>query len=390
MLLADLGAVVLVDRKGAVLPFATRQPKYDLTRRGKRSIAVDLKQPGAAEVVLRLIEQADGLIEGFRPGVMERLGLGPDVCLARNPRLVFGRLTGWGQNGPLAQAAGHDINYVALTGILHSRTGQADAGPRVPPTVVGDVGGGAMFMAVGIVSGILNARATGPRAGDRHGDHRRLRAHGHAAAGRARCRVAGAIGARRTPSTAARTGTTATVRRRRLDFAGRARAAVLPAAAREVRARGRRARDRAVRRRALAGAQASASAALFRTRTRDEWCALLEGTRRLLRAGAEFRRGARRIRTTSPAGRYVRSTASPSRPRRRASAPRRPGSVAARGDRRRPGAAARVASGIPPPRSRRSGVAGSCSDGDLRSMRRSGTSQMIATSTYSAADECRG
>jgi len=160
MLLADLGAdVVLVDRKGGALPFGA-QPKYDLTRRGKRSIALDLKQPGAAEVVLRLVEQSDALIEGFRPGVMERLGLGPEVCLARNPRLVFGRLTGWGQHGPLASAAGHDINYVALSGILN-HGGHRDSAPSIPPTVVGDIGGGAMFMALGLVSGILRARETG-------------------------------------------------------------------------------------------------------------------------------------------------------------------------------------------------------------------------------------
>jgi len=160
MLLADLGAeVVLVDRKGGSLPFGA-SPTSDLTRRGKRSIALDLKQPGAAEVVLRLVEQADALIEGFRPGVMERLGLGPDPCLARNPRLVFGRLTGWGQHGPLAQAAGHDLNYVALTGILN-HGGHRDSAPSVPPTVVGDIGGGSLFMALGVVSGILRARETG-------------------------------------------------------------------------------------------------------------------------------------------------------------------------------------------------------------------------------------
>jgi alpha-methylacyl-CoA racemase len=160
MLLADLGAeVVLVDRKGGVLPF-NAQPKFDLTRRGKRSIALDLKQPGAAEVVLRLVETADGLIEGFRPGVMERLGLGPEACLARNPRLAYGRLTGWGQHGPLANAAGHDINYVALSGILY-HGGHRDSAPAAPPTVVGDVGGGAMFMAVGLLSAILSARASG-------------------------------------------------------------------------------------------------------------------------------------------------------------------------------------------------------------------------------------
>jgi len=160
MLLADLGAeVVLVDRKGGALPF-NAQPKFDLTRRGKRSIALDLKQPGAAEVVLRLVETADGLIEGFRPGVMERLGLGPEACLARNPRLAYGRLTGWGQHGPLANAAGHDINYVALSGVLY-HGGHRDSAPAAPPTVVGDVGGGAMFMAVGLLSAILSARASG-------------------------------------------------------------------------------------------------------------------------------------------------------------------------------------------------------------------------------------
>lgn len=160
MLLADLGAeVVLVDRKGGSLPFEA-QPKFDFTRRGKRSIALDLKKPGATEVVLRLVENADALLEGFRPGVMERLGLGPDTCLARNSRLVYGRLTGWGQSGPLAQAAGHDLNYVALSGLLF-HGGHRESAPSIPPTVVGDIGGGAMFMAVGLLAGILNARATG-------------------------------------------------------------------------------------------------------------------------------------------------------------------------------------------------------------------------------------
>ena len=142
MLLADLGAEVLVvDRKGAGQPFGA-DPRRDLTRRGKQSIALDLKQPGAAEVVLRLVERADGLIEGYRPGVMERLGLGPEACFARNPRLAYGRLTGWGQHGPLAQAAGHDLNYVALSGLLN-HSGHRDSPPAIPPTVVGDIGGGA-------------------------------------------------------------------------------------------------------------------------------------------------------------------------------------------------------------------------------------------------------
>jgi alpha-methylacyl-CoA racemase len=160
MLLADLGAdVVVVDRKGGGLPFDAA-PRFDFTRRGKRSIAVDLKQPGAAEIVLRLVEGADGLLEGFRPGVTERLGLGPEACLARNPRLVYGRLTGWGQSGPLARAAGHDLNYVALSGLLY-HGGHCDSAPAIPPTVVGDIGGGAMFMALGLVSAILHARGTG-------------------------------------------------------------------------------------------------------------------------------------------------------------------------------------------------------------------------------------
>ena len=190
MLLADLGAeVVLVDRKGGSLPF-NAQPKYDLTRRGKRSIAVDLKQPGAAEVVLRLIEKADGLIEGFRPGVMERLGLGPDVCLARNPRLAYGRLTGWGQTGPLAQAAGHDINYVALSGILF-HGGHADIAAR------GSADGRRRHRRRRDVHGGGDPERHPARArhragaGDRHRDHRQLCADEHAGAGDAR---AGSLG----------------------------------------------------------------------------------------------------------------------------------------------------------------------------------------------------
>jgi len=159
MLLADLGAeVIVVDRPGGAP--SGPDPACDISRRGKRSIAIDLKRPGAAEPVLRLIQRADALIEGFRPGVMERLGLGPEVCLVRNPRLVYGRLTGWGQHGPLAHAAAHDLNFVAITGLLH-HTGRADESPSLPPTVVGDVGGGSLFMALGIVSGILSARTHG-------------------------------------------------------------------------------------------------------------------------------------------------------------------------------------------------------------------------------------
>lgn len=162
MMLADMGAeVILVERK----PEAPRPPGGDYSRfaivnRGKKSIAMDLKKPGAADAVLRLIRESDLLVEGFRPGVMERLGLGPEPCLAANPRLVYGRITGWGQSGPLAQAAGHDINYIALTGALF-HGGHADAPPAAPPTLVGDLGGGAMMLAVGLLGGLLHARRTG-------------------------------------------------------------------------------------------------------------------------------------------------------------------------------------------------------------------------------------
>ncbi|GAB2596402.1 CaiB/BaiF CoA-transferase family protein [Ramlibacter solisilvae] len=160
MLLADLGAdVVLVDR---LQPGAedTDLGAHAVHNRGKRSIAVDLKSGAGVETVLGLIEACDVLIEGMRPGVMERLGLGPDVCLARNPRLVYGRMTGWGQDGPLAHAAGHDINYIGLSGALWY-SGQPGEAPMAPPSLVGDIGGGAMYLAVGVLAGVMNARATG-------------------------------------------------------------------------------------------------------------------------------------------------------------------------------------------------------------------------------------
>jgi alpha-methylacyl-CoA racemase len=164
MMLADMGAeVIRIDRKpvpGAPNPFPVLGTRYDVMARGRRSLALDLKQPAAKEVVLRLLETADILIEGFRPGVMERLGLGPDVCQARNPALVFGRITGWGQSGPLAQAAGHDINYVALTGMLHAM-GDSAAPPAPPLNLVGDFGGGAMMLAFGVVCAVLEARKSG-------------------------------------------------------------------------------------------------------------------------------------------------------------------------------------------------------------------------------------
>src|SRR3954451_22683162 len=160
MLLSDMGAeVVRIDRAQSVRP-ASDRPSADLLNRGRRSIGVDLKHPEGVETVLRLVEQADALIEGFRPGVSERLGLGPDVCLARNPRLVYGRMTGWGQEGPLAHAAGHDINYIALAGAL-AHFGRVGQPPTPPINMVGDYGGGGMFLAFGVVCGILEARGSG-------------------------------------------------------------------------------------------------------------------------------------------------------------------------------------------------------------------------------------
>jgi alpha-methylacyl-CoA racemase len=158
MLLADLGAdVIRVDRPGGGgLSLGDR----DVLNRGRRSVAVDLKNPGGAEVVLRLAEQADVLIEGYRPGVAERLGIGPDVCLARNPRLVYGRMTGWGQDGPLAHTAGHDIAYIAVTGALHA-IGRAGGPPQVPLNLVGDFGGGAMYLVVGVLAAVWEAGRSG-------------------------------------------------------------------------------------------------------------------------------------------------------------------------------------------------------------------------------------
>ena len=164
MMLADMGAeVIRIDRKpvpGAVSPFPMLGTKFDVMARGRRSLALDLKQPEAREVMLQLVEQADVLLEGFRPGVMERLGLGPVVCQARNAKLVYGRITGWGQTGPLAQAAGHDINYLALSGMLHAM-GRADAPPAPPLNLVADFGGGAMMLAFGVVCAVLEARTSG-------------------------------------------------------------------------------------------------------------------------------------------------------------------------------------------------------------------------------------
>lgn len=161
MLLSDMGAdIVRIDRAQQVDPAMFERPNLEALYRGRRSIGVDLKKPEGVELVLRLVEQADALFEGYRPGVTERLGLGPDVCLARNPRLVYARMTGWGQDGPMAQAAGHDINYIALAGAL-AHFGRAGSKPTPPINLVGDFGGGGMFMAFGIVCGILEAQRSG-------------------------------------------------------------------------------------------------------------------------------------------------------------------------------------------------------------------------------------
>jgi alpha-methylacyl-CoA racemase len=161
MLLSDMGAEVLrITRLGPSGLGIPMPVQYDLLTRGRIQVPVDLSKPEGVELVLRLVEKAHALIEGFRPGVMERLGLGPEVCLTRNPKLVYGRMTGWGQEGPLSQAAGHDINYIALSGALHC-FGRKDQAPVPPLNLVGDFGGGALYLAFGIVCGLLEAQRSG-------------------------------------------------------------------------------------------------------------------------------------------------------------------------------------------------------------------------------------
>ncbi|MEN9418942.1 MAG: hypothetical protein RI988_2562 [Pseudomonadota bacterium] len=160
-LLADLGAdVVRVDRLGPSGLGLELERRFDVHGRSRRSAAFDLKMPAAREAVLRLIEGADVLLEGFRPGVAERLGLGPAECQGRNPRLVYGRMTGFGQHGPLARAAGHDLNYIALTGALHA-IGPAEGGPVPPLNLVGDYGGGALYLALGVLAALHERQASG-------------------------------------------------------------------------------------------------------------------------------------------------------------------------------------------------------------------------------------
>ncbi len=161
MMLSDAGAdIVRIDRAERAASPPLSEPHVDLMNRGRRSVAVDLKHPEGVDLVLRLVEGADGLMEGFRPGVAERLGLGPDVCLARNPGLVYGRMTGWGQDGPMATTAGHDIDYIALAGALEPM-GRAGERPVPPLNLVGDFGGGGMMLAFGMCAAIISARTTG-------------------------------------------------------------------------------------------------------------------------------------------------------------------------------------------------------------------------------------
>jgi alpha-methylacyl-CoA racemase len=160
MVLADLGAdVVRIDRPSGGLSVGDPD-RPDPTLRGRRRVAADLKDPAGRETVLRLVEHADVLIEGYRPGVAERLGVGPADCSARNPRLVYGRMTGWGQDGPMAQQAGHDINYISLAGALHA-IGRADDRPVLPLNLVGDFGGGSMLLLVGVLAALWEARSSG-------------------------------------------------------------------------------------------------------------------------------------------------------------------------------------------------------------------------------------
>lgn len=159
MLLADMGAeVIRVERPGGGMFGGL--PEYDYLNRGKRCIAVNLKTPEGVDLVLKLAESADAMFEGFRPGVVEKLGIGPDMARARNPKLVYGRMTGWGQDGPMAQTAGHDVNYISITGALHS-IGEKGGKPVVPLALVGDFGGGGMMLAYGMVCALLEAKVSG-------------------------------------------------------------------------------------------------------------------------------------------------------------------------------------------------------------------------------------
>jgi alpha-methylacyl-CoA racemase len=283
MMLADMGAdVIRIDRKPDVKP-ASAAPdpypmlgtKHDVMARGRRSLALDLKHPRARQLLLDLVTQADALVEGFRPGVMERLGLGPDVCHDRNPKLVYGRVTGWGQHGPLAQAAGHDLNYVALSGMLQAM-GDADRPPSPPLNLVGDFGGGGMMLAFGVVCAMLEARTSGrgqvvdaamtDGAALLGAMMYGLRAHGSWSAARGANLLDG--GAPFYATYACADGRFIAVGAIEPQFY--ARLLALAGADDSAFARQWRQDDWP--------ALKDKFAALFATRTRDDWCALLEGT----------------------------------------------------------------------------------------------------------------
>ena len=279
MMLADMGAeVVRIERKpdpDAPNPYPTLRTKYDVMARGRHPLALDLKDPQARTVLLDLVAKADALVEGFRPGVMERLGLGPDACHERNPKLVYGRVTGWGQHGPLAQAAGHDLNYVALSGMLHAM-GDPDRPPAPPLNLVGDFGGGGMMLAFGVVCAMLEARASGrgqvvdaamtDGAALLGAMMYGLRAHGSWSAARGANLLDG--GAPFYATYACADGRFIAIGAIEPQFY--ARLLALAGAS-----------DQAFERQWDSGdwpALKDRFAALFATRTRDAWCALLEGT----------------------------------------------------------------------------------------------------------------
>ncbi len=160
MMLADMGATVLRIQRPEAAQVVEKDSRFDVLARGRPALAIDLRKQQGTELVLMLLDDADVLIEGFRPGVMERLGLGPDVCLARRPSLVYGRMTGWGQDGPLAHSAGHDINYIALVGALHA-IGESGKPPTIPLNYIGDFGGGAMMLAFGLLCAVFEAQKSG-------------------------------------------------------------------------------------------------------------------------------------------------------------------------------------------------------------------------------------
>ena len=274
MALADMGAAVIrVDRTAPADLGLPGDPRLALLNRGRRSVAVDLKAPEGAAVVRRLAADADILVEGFRPGVTERLGLGPDDLLALNPRLVYGRMTGWGQDGPLARAAGHDLNYIALAGALDP-IGDA-GGPPVPPlNLVGDFGGGALYLAFGLVCALLEARHTGAGqvvdAAIVDGvAHLMTDIHGKIAAGRWSPERGGNLLSGATPFYA-----TYATRDGRHVAVGAIEARFF----RELLHRLGIAAEAPQHDPAGWPALRERLAATFRTRTRDEWVALLEGT----------------------------------------------------------------------------------------------------------------